>query len=233
MTNWITREMCRTIRRRDPTRPSFWFLSYTHPHPPLVPPQHYFDVYQRADVDRPVYGDWTPASWRVGKTHGAEGGPKEAELPYRLKQQYHGWHVRSKEAVRTALAAFYALCTHIDHQMRLVIGTLREEGILDETAILFTADHGDMLGRHGLWAKRLFYEPSANVPMLLVPPQNDPRIEPGTHDGRLVGLMDVMPTLLDLAGSNRPRRATDRRCSATGSASTSTASATRTRWRPA
>ncbi|GAB5375539.1 MAG: hypothetical protein AcusKO_20010 [Acuticoccus sp.] len=60
--------------------------------------------------------------------------------------------------------AFYALCTHIDAQLRLVIGTLREEGVLDDTIILFTpADHGDMLGDFGFYAKRLMYEGSANT----------------------------------------------------------------------
>ena len=44
-TNWITREMCRFIQRRDPTRPSLWYCSYTHPHPPLVPPQWYLEFY--------------------------------------------------------------------------------------------------------------------------------------------------------------------------------------------
>ena len=56
--------------------------------------------------------------------------------------------------------AFYALCTHIDHQIRTIIGTLREEKILDNTIILFCSDHGEMLGEHGLYAKRVMYENS-------------------------------------------------------------------------
>jgi arylsulfatase A-like enzyme len=102
--------------------------------------------------------------------------------------------------IRATRRAFYALCTHIDHQLRVVIGTLREEGLLDNTVIMFLADHGDMLGDHGLWAKRLFYEGSANVPMLLVGRAGDQRVGHGKLDNRLVGLQDVMPTLLDLAG---------------------------------
>ena len=47
-----------------------------------------------------------------------------------------------------AKRAFYSLCTHIDHQIRWLIGTLQEEGILDDTIIVFTSDHGDMLGNH-------------------------------------------------------------------------------------
>ena len=70
--------------------------------------------------------------------------------------------------------AFYALCTHIDHQLRVVLGTLREEGLLDDTIILVAADHGDMLGDFGLFAKRTYFERSANVPMILM----------GTKDGQ-------------------------------------------------
>jgi arylsulfatase A-like enzyme len=107
-----------------------------------------------------------------------------------------------------AWRAFYALCTHIDHQLRLVLGTLREEGLLDDTIILFTSDHGDMLGSHGCWAKRLFYEPSARVPLILLGRAGDARLPVGRVDERLVGLQDVMPTLLDLAGVPVPKTVT-------------------------
>ncbi len=208
VTNWTTREMCRTIRRRDPTRPGFWYLSYTHPHPPLVPPQYCWDIYRDMAVDSPAYGDWVPPEWRVdglpSRAETRESSVAETEPVFRLQMQYDGWSNRSAQAVQTGLRGFYALCTHIDHQLRLVLGTLREEGILDDTIILFTADHGDMLGRHGLWAKRLFYEPSTNVPMILVGPKGDERVPEGSADDRLTGLQDVMPTLLDLAGIDMP-----------------------------
>lgn len=54
----------------------------------------------------------------------------------------------SREQIHGARVAFYALCTQIDPQLRVVIGTLREEGLLDNTIICFTSDHGDMLGNH-------------------------------------------------------------------------------------
>ena len=176
-------------------------MSFTHPHPPLVPPQHYWDIYQSVDPELPVYGDWIPDDWR---DVASSSGGNSYSACFRLQTQREGWNVRTESAVRTALRGFYALCTHIDHSIRLVLGTLREEGILDNTIILFTADHGDMLGRHGLWAKRLYYEPSANVPMLLVGPKGDSRIDEGSRDSRLTGLQDIMPTLLDLAGLEVP-----------------------------
>lgn len=193
VTNWLTEQMCRTIRRRDPTRPAFWYLSYTHPHPPLVPLPFYWDMY--ADV-------------RDGRTPLAIARPDRGEAPaaqdepplLRALRATGPTGLNEPNTYRAAIAGFMALCTHIDHQLRLVLGTLREEGILDRTAILFTSDHGDMLGRRDLWGKRLFYEPAANVPMLLVLPRGDRRQPKGATDDRLVGLQDVMPTLLDVAG---------------------------------
>jgi arylsulfatase A-like enzyme len=202
VTNWTTQQMARTIRRRDPTRPGFWYLSYTHPHPPLVPPQHYWDIYQNLEVDLPTYGDWVPEAWKVADN--PSGDQASSSALYRLQVQHNGWHVDTVPKIETARRAFYALCTHIDHQIRLVLGTLREEGILDNTIILFTADHGDMLGRHGMWAKRLHYEPSSNVPMILLDTKSENRLDAGSFDDRLVGLQDIMPTLLDMSGVEIP-----------------------------
>lgn len=186
-TNWATQQMVRTIKRRDPLRPAFWFLSYRHPHPPLVPVDTYLDMYRRTDLRQPASGSWC-----------------EGELPYLLQAvRTRAAHIGAAET-RAATRAFYALCTHIDHQLRVVVGTLREEGLLDDTAICFTSDHGDMLGRHGMWAKRLFYEPSSNVPMILVGAAGDGRVGHHRVEDRLVGWQDVMPTLLDLAGIEAP-----------------------------
>lgn len=190
VTNWTTREMARMIQRRDPTRPGFWYLSYTHPHPPLVPLQVYLNMYRDVDPGEPFHGSWPRG---------------ENTMPCRMNNRLIDSRGYDAEFIRAARRAFYALCTHIDHQLRVVIGTLREEGLLDDTIIMFLADHGDMLGNHGLWAKRLFYEDSARVPMILANAKNDDRVAVGRTDDRLVGLQDVMPTLLDLAGVEIPR----------------------------
>ena len=107
-------------------------------------------------------------------------------------------HVNGKRAYQLAVQAFYALCTHIDHQLRVVIGTLREEGLLNNTIVCFTPpDHGDMLGQHGTWAKRLFYRRSTHVRLYLLG-TGCSRIKRLHDDDRLCGHQDIMPTLLDL-----------------------------------
>ncbi|GIW82693.1 MAG: arylsulfatase [Gemmatales bacterium] len=188
-TNWITRQMARTIKRRDPTRPAFWYLSYTHPHPPLVPAKEYYDFYRSVVPDEPFFGTW----------------PRHPEqMPCRMNNRLIDSDHYTPEMIRDARRAFYAQCTQIDHQLRIIIGTLREERLLANTILMFLADHGDMLGNHGLWAKRLFYEWSANIPMILVGIEGCPRVGCRRVDHRLVALQDVMPTLLDLAGIDVP-----------------------------
>ena len=101
--------------------------------------------------------------------------------------------------------AFYALCTHIDHQIRLLIGTLTEADLLDNTIIMFTSDHGDMLFDHNLVAKQSFYENASNIPLIISgKPVEQYR---GIVDDRLVCLADIMPTLLDLCDIEIPKTA--------------------------
>jgi arylsulfatase len=188
-TNWTVREMCRVIQRRDPTKPALWYCSFAAPHPPVTPPAPYLDMYQPADLSLPAVGDWASDfdNW-----------------PYALKARYHAWHGMSEHQVRLALAGFYAQCTYIDHQMRLLIGQLSEAGELDNTIIMFTSDHGDMLGQHGLWAKPPLYDGAANVSLILVPTAGDDRVGHHRTDDRLACLRDVMPTLLELCDIDCP-----------------------------
>jgi arylsulfatase A-like enzyme len=72
------------------------------------------------------------------------------------------------------------------------------EGILDDTIICFISDHGDMLGNHYMAAKRVFYQSAANIPMILLGTKSNPPLPEGSVEDRLVGLQDVMPTLLEL-----------------------------------
>ena len=189
--NWTVRETCRYIVRRDPTRPAFWYMSFVAPHPPLTPPEPYMNLYRDLDVGTPVVGDWAE---------------DVANMPYAYRTRQYAVSRRSypESMLREARRAYYAQCTHVDHQIRLVIGTLREEGLLDDTVIMLTADHGDMMGNHHHYGKAVFYEDSAKVPMLLVPAAGDDRVAAGQVDARLSALADVMPTLLDLCDVPAP-----------------------------
>ncbi|WP_299653974.1 sulfatase-like hydrolase/transferase [uncultured Jannaschia sp.] len=186
VTNWTTRTAARSIRRRDPTRPGFWHVSYTHPHPPIVPLASYLERYARREMPEPVSADWSE---------------DDADMPFVLRAVRAYYAALPPAQLADMRRAYYALCTHVDHQIRLLIGTLREAGLLDDTIIVFTSDHGDMLGDHGLYGKRLMYDPSARVPLLIADRVGEHRLGgPGILDDRLVALHDLMPTMLDMAG---------------------------------
>ncbi len=191
--NWAAREMCRTIRRRDPRKPGFWYLSFSAPHPPLWPLRDYLDLYDDAQIDLPVVGEWAR---------------RFEDLPLHMQERTYptGLHTATEREVRLARKAYYATLTHIDHQIRVVIGYLREAGLLNDTIIAFTSDHGHMLGDHNMWAMTPFYEPSAHIPMILVPARGDDRIRPATEDDRFVEFGDLMPTLLEMAGIPIPEQ---------------------------
>ena len=185
-TNWTVRQMSRYIARRDPGKPGFWYMSFSEPHPPIVPPEQFLTIYRDREIDMPFVGEWAK-DWDA--------------LPSGLKaRRWSGRNPYSEDAVRIARQGFYAMCTHLDHQIRLVIGMLREEGLLDNTVVMFTSDHGEMLGNHGQWAKDLFYEESAKIPMVLMPPANRGDIGKGVRDDRLVVQADIFPTLADICG---------------------------------
>ena len=93
----------------------------------------------------------------------------QTQLPFALENRRLNNNSYSDKEIELARKAFYAMCTHVDHQIRLIIGLLREENILDNTILLFTSDHGDMLGNHGQFMKDIFYEDSSKIPLILVP----------------------------------------------------------------
>lgn len=188
-THWTTRQMCRVIQRRDPTRPAFWFCSYTAPHQPVTPLRDYLDMYRDLGIDEPFAGDWAR---------------DPGLFPYALNWHRGKFSAMDPKETRLVRMAFYAQCTYIDHQIRLLIGTLREEGLLDHTIVLFTGDHGDMLGNHNLWCKPPMYEWSARIPMILMGAAHDTRVGDHRVDDRLTGLLDVMPTLTGLCDIPTP-----------------------------
>lgn len=197
VTNWAAQQMARQIIRRDPTRPAFWYLSFSHPHPPLTPLRDYLEMYRDVEVPDPYCGDWAGC------------GPEEmapAILREWQSQRDTGRNFTPQQ-IRAIRRAFYAQCTHIDHQLRVVLGTLLQEGLGNNTIIAFTADHGDMLGNHQFWAKHWMYEDSARVPLIIAGTQrqcDDGTVGHHRVADRLVGLADVMPTLLNLAGLDVP-----------------------------
>ena len=106
----------------------------------------------------------------------------------------------SSEEHRRAVAAYYACVDYVDDCIGELLEGLRRAGGLDNTYIVYTSDHGDMAGEHGLWWKRSYYEASARVPLLV----SGPGIASKTTESTPVELVDLFPTFCDWAGIETP-----------------------------
>ena len=182
-TNFVITKGIEFLKKRDPRKPFFLYLSFHRPHPPLDPPQWAFDQHMDCDMPEPPVGDWADI-WNQQHTplHPALSAGK---LPqHRLKR---------------ARAGYYGHISHIDHQLNRFFETMAEHSLHNNTIYCFTSDHGDMLGDHNLWRKVVPYQGSVNVPMILKGPASS-GIRRGTTSDAVCELRDIMPTLLDCAG---------------------------------
>ena len=188
-TAWVTTQSVDFLRRRDPSRPFFLMASYHRPHPPLDPPAAYLDMYRDLPLPPLPQGDWV----------GGEGLPRGADRIGGLDSPTQLSPAQQDRARR----AYYAQMTFIDHQINRLVMALNEHGVLENTAIAFVADHGDMLFDHGLFAKTLPYQGSAGVPLIIRPPRAWGVPVPSPIQVP-VELRDLLPTLCDLAGVSIP-----------------------------
>jgi arylsulfatase len=186
-TNWTVTQSIDFLRRRDPGKPFFLWTSFVRPHSPLDPPQVYFDMYKDLDMPAPPVGDW------VNEEEAVRG----ANSPTSMFGSF------PKRRLDRARSGYYALITHLDDQIGRLLNALQEYGVQNNTVILFTSDHGEMLGDHHYFRKSLPYEASAKVPFIICDPGGVLGITPGVRE-EVVELRDVMPTLLDAARAEIP-----------------------------
>jgi choline-sulfatase len=172
---------------REPSRdPFFLVVSFSHPHDPWEIPGRYWERYEPESIAPPS----------VPPIPAAQADPHSLRLREMLGVDEAGL---SEAQVRTARHAYFAAISYVDERIGEVLGALRGAGLADETIVVFTADHGEMLGERGLWYKMSFFEPSVRVPLIVWAPGRVPA-------GRVaepVSLLDVAPMLLDLAAHPR------------------------------
>ena len=165
------------------TRPFFLCVSYTHPHDPYIITPKYWDLYAGVEIDMPA----APAEL-VAAAH-----------PY--TQWLHVHHELDKyppaeERILASRRAYYGMVSYVDDKVGELLAALDRLGLRDDTLVLFTSDHGDMMGEHGMWFKRTFHEWSARVPLIV----SRPGSQAGHRVPQAVSLVDLFPTLLSLAG---------------------------------
>ncbi|NRA37317.1 MAG: arylsulfatase, partial [Planctomycetes bacterium] len=181
-TSWVTTNSVDFLRRRDPTKPFFLNVSYHRPHPPFDPPKVYWDMFQNKELPDIIMGDWEPE--KIEKRF------IDSPVPER------------KDLVDRARRAYFAQLAHIDNQINRITHALVEQEVWDNTIVIFTADHGDMLFDHNFIAKSLPYEGSARIPFIMHFPKSyetDAR-----YSDQVAELQDILPTLCDAAGIDIP-----------------------------
>lgn len=170
---------------RDPNCPFFMTVGFVAPHPPLCPPAFYLERYLRMNLPQPVIGDWA-----VPPENGFSVDTDRVNL--------------QGEALHSCQAAYYGLINHVDDQIcRLIqalgINPVTGRAQVENTVIIFTSDHGEMLGDHFLFRKTYPYQGSARIPFLMQLPEHL-GVKAGQICDKPVCHEDIMPTILDIAG---------------------------------
>ena len=156
------------------------YVGLLYPHWPYCVPKEYFDRYY-PDVDL----------------------PKDARFPnpdlhpeVRHFQDCMGFRDMTEERLRRVIAAYYGMITCLDDNIGRILNELNAQGLADDTYVIYTTDHGEALGTHGLFYKQTAYEGSVGVPLLM----KGPGIPAGKRAQTPVSLVDMYPTVLDMAG---------------------------------
>lgn len=182
-------EWLRAHARQDEAqrKPFFLFTSFTHPHDPYQTTRDYWDRYEGVDIALPEH--WNQSGDTMSPMN-------------QWVQQHHDLvdPVDRDDALR-ARRAYYGNCSYVDDKVGELLAELDRQGLADNTVVFFASDHGEMLGEHGMWSKRCFYEGSASVPLVMRWPD---RRHAGRRVSTATSLLDVYPTLLELAGAAPP-----------------------------
>jgi len=178
------------LARDGDERPFFLLASFTHPHDPYTITPDYWNRYREDEIDLPS----VPAI------------PPEAQDPHSARiQRACGMHSAdlTEQRIRNARRAYYGAISYIDDKVGELLAALRASGQDRDTIVLFTADHGDMLGERGLWYKMSFFEGSARVPLIVHAPERFAAQRVREN----VSLLDLYPTLRALVGNGGPETA--------------------------
>ena len=184
-TELFTDSAVQFIENYDETDPFFLYLSFTSPHDPRTAPGEYATMYSPEDI--PVPENFLPE-------HPFDNGEM------RIRDEVLAPFPRTPEIVQQHIADYYGMITHMDAEMGRVLSTLEATGHLDNTIIIYTADHGLAVGQHGLLGKQNLYNHSIHVPSIFA----GPGIPEGETVDALTYLYDVFPTVCDLTDVTCP-----------------------------
>jgi choline-sulfatase len=180
-----TQEAIRFLADEAPRHEKPWalFVSLTFPHFPLKAPQEYFDLYPLDTVPMPV--QWRPEEWSPHPFQAWQRQIQALDEPV------------DEAAIRKAIAAYYGMVTFLDHNIGRILGALEASGQADDTRIIYTTDHGEQLGEHGMWWKSSMLEASVGIPLIVAGPE----IPAGKVSNTNVNLVDCFPGIVEAVGA--------------------------------
>jgi len=188
-TFWITDRALDFLGQRDQARPFFLFVSYLDPHSP-------------SHLCEPYWNMFDPAKMPLPPTFN-----HDSSKPSETAANRH--EVNDPQIVKAMTAAYYAKVTMVDDNVGRLLAKLRELGLAENTLIVFTADHGNMLGDLNRWFKGAMYESSTRIPLLMKAPPASPfatQFNRGSVITNIVENIDVMPTLCEMLGVPLPQQ---------------------------
>ena len=192
-THWTADRAINFLETYTGEEPWLLKVSFQRPHPPFDPPKRWLDYYKDVDIPKAKVSTW--AEKKYGQKTGSL-----AELKNPTSGNFH------EDEIDASRRAYYAAISFVDEQLGRVLEALESRGELENTLILYTADHGDMMGDQHMWRKCRPYEGSARIPMILRWPESmRMKAERGQVRTELVELRDVLPTFLDAAGIPKPQ----------------------------
>ncbi len=192
-------------KHKDIEQPFFCWSTFYRPHQPYTPLKKYMDMY-------------TVSDWGIGTNNGgsikkpASFYEATEKLPPFLQSQRNGgnkvWNMdkafQDEQLWRNYIGAYYALVTELDYHIGEIINELEAAGLKDETIIIYTTDHGDFVGNHGMVEKAAMghnvYEDILNIPLIIHYPGQSTR----GKKYELVSQVDILPTILEMAGIEMP-----------------------------
>ncbi|HEY8476156.1 MAG TPA: sulfatase-like hydrolase/transferase [Chloroflexota bacterium] len=181
----ITEEAIRWLQEeaRGHERPWVLFVSLASPHPPFIAPPEFYERYPLDTID-------LPKQYRLHER------PRHPALEvHRYRNNVED--ELDEEVIRRARAAYYGLCSFLDHNVGRILAALEAAGLSERTRIIYTSDHGEMLGEHGLWFKMSMYDDAVGTPFIMAGPDL-PRGEVRREN---ISLVDCFPTILDCVGA--------------------------------
>ena len=184
-THWAAERTIEFIR--SARRPFFAWMSLFDPHHPFDPPLEHLEMYDPAQVPRPKYkpGELDRKPWFHREGH------------LKTYRRGRGFVEFSPDEIQGMVAAYYGMVSLIDDEVGRVLDALDSFGLADDTLVVFTSDHGDMLGDHGMLLKGpFFYEGAVRVPLIMRWPGE---MAEGTVVDELVSLVDLTATFLQAA----------------------------------